>query len=127
LNNLVANAREAMPDGGTLTVETRIQELNFAEAESLEVKPGSYVLLLVRDTGVGIAQEVLAHIFEPFWTTKKRVGAGLGLSAVQGIVRQHDGAIRVDSEAGHGATFRLYLPAVDISFPRSGDDHCETK
>jgi PAS domain S-box-containing protein len=115
LNNLVINAREAMPDGGTLTVETRIEELDPVAATALEVKPGTYVLLLMRDTGVGISQEALARIFEPFWTTKRRVGAGLGLSAVQGIVRQHGGAIRVDSQVGQGTTFWLYYPLAIIA------------
>ena len=115
LNNLVMNAREAMSDGGTLTIETRIEELNPLDAMAVEMPPGSYVLLSVRDTGVGIPQEALSRIFEPFWTTKKRVGAGLGLSAVQGIVRQHGGAIRVDSQVGQGTTFWVYYPLVIIA------------
>jgi two-component system, cell cycle sensor histidine kinase and response regulator CckA len=115
LNNLVMNAREAMPDGGILTIETWIEELNPLDAMALETTPGSYVLLSVRDTGVGIPQEALSRIFDPFWTTKKRVGAGLGLSAVQGIVRQHGGAIRVDSQVGQGTTFWLYYPLVIIA------------
>ncbi|HEV2692667.1 MAG TPA: PAS domain S-box protein [Verrucomicrobiae bacterium] len=112
LLNLVVNARDAMPNGGQLIIETAGVEFDeFAAAQSAQIRPGSFVRLSVSDSGCGIPPEIIAKIFEPFFTTKEvGKGTGLGLATVFGIVQQHQGWINVYSELNHGTTFKVYLP-----------------
>jgi two-component system, cell cycle sensor histidine kinase and response regulator CckA len=115
LMNLAVNARDAMPRGGSLTIETRACMINAANARRFPgAAHGSYSALSVSDTGVGMSGDVIKRIFEPFFTTKERgQGTGLGLAAVYGIVKQLGGYVYVDSELGRGTTFRILLPATD--------------
>ncbi len=113
--NLVVNARDAMPEGGKLTLRTENVTL---DEEYCRVhpgaKPGNYLLLAISDTGTGMDSEILEHLFEPFFTTKGAgKGTGLGLAVVYGIVKQHGGYVTCDSEPGTGTMFRIYLPAIE--------------
>jgi nitrogen-specific signal transduction histidine kinase len=115
LVNLAVNARDAMPDGGALTIETANTTLNALDVSAqVGMVAGPYVQLVVSDTGVGMDAEVKQHLFEPFFTTKGvGKGTGLGLATCYGIVRQHGGHIAITSEAGRGASVRIVLPRVD--------------
>ncbi|MFN8631703.1 MAG: ATP-binding protein [Chloroflexota bacterium] len=112
LINLAVNARDAMPDGGVLAIGLKGQRLDAARARRLGVAPGRYVCLSVSDTGSGIPADVIDHIFEPFFTTKPmNIGTGLGLSTTYAFARANAGAVSVESAAGQGTRFRVYLPA----------------
>jgi PAS domain S-box-containing protein len=118
--NLGINARDAMPDGGELHISTAVRELNEAACAGLamDLPPGTYLQLSVRDTGVGIPGELRERIFEPFFTTKPvGQGTGLGLAAVYGISVEHGGAVSVESEPQRGSVFHLYLPLSDHNIP----------
>ncbi len=124
--NLVMNAREAMPDGGTISIDISSITLEDIAASTLGLTSGSYIVCSVRDHGIGMSEEVCSHIFEPFYTTKEITkGKGLGLATSYGIARQAKGNIRVLSEPEKGSTFEIYLPKVQEAAPSSTIHHSE--
>jgi signal transduction histidine kinase/ActR/RegA family two-component response regulator len=128
--NLVVNARDAMPDGGRLTIETR--KVTLDQAACLEIhdaRPGEFVCLAIQDSGSGIPKDIIDQIFEPFFSTKgPGKGTGLGLAVVYGVIRQHDGWISVYSEPGEGTVFKIYLPASeDDEVPERADEAPELR
>lgn len=114
ITNLALNARDAMPDGGIMTISVTPRELGRDDLPTADMAPGSWLHVEVRDTGKGIPDAILPHLFEPFFTTKDApAGTGLGLAQVYGIVQQHGGHVTVETAEGRGSTFSLYLPASD--------------
>ena len=127
LLNLAINARDAMPNGGRMTIETANKWLDQREARERELPSGQYLSVCVTDTGIGMTPDVVARVFDPFFTTKPLgLGTGLGLSMVHGFVRQSGGQVRIYSEVGEGTTMCLYLPrfvgALDASDESAADD-----
>lgn len=123
LMNLATNARDAMPEGGDLSIETGCRTLDGESREGNgRVKPGKYAFIGVTDTGTGIDEKTQERIFEPFFTTKETgKGTGLGLAVAYGIIKQHKGYINVSSEPGRGTTFRIYLPVMELDIEESHD------
>jgi hypothetical protein len=124
LMNLCVNARDAMPEGGVITLTTRnITVTKDDAAHHHDARPGSFVCLSVKDTGVGMTPEIMARIFEPFYTTKPTGrGTGLGLSVVYGVLKQNGGWVTVESAPDHGSTFSAYLPITGAGGDRKESD-----
>jgi PAS domain S-box-containing protein len=123
LMNLILNARDAMPDGGEISISTAVDSLENDTSPSPLAASGKFIILRVADTGVGIDKEITGKIFEPFFTTKEAgKGTGLGLSVVYGIINKHKGVITVDSEPGNGAVFTIYIPQLDVNARRHSKD-----
>jgi CheY-like chemotaxis protein len=122
--NVCLNARDAMPNGGTLTLETSAVDFELEDVTNEpEARPGAFVCLRITDTGCGMGREVLRHLFEPFFTTKEvGKGTGLGLASAFGIAHQHSGWLSVESGVGEGATFRLFLPRSTGAKPSHGTE-----
>jgi signal transduction histidine kinase/CheY-like chemotaxis protein len=114
ITNLVVNARDAMPNGGQLTITTREISINRHKAQTIsEISPGKYILLTIEDSGKGIDEKIQDQVFDPFFTTKSRgEGTGMGLSVVHGIIKKHEGVINFTSKPGQGTVFRIYLPVI---------------
>jgi two-component system, cell cycle sensor histidine kinase and response regulator CckA len=128
LVNLVVNARDAMPRGGVLTIEMRTLYVEADAAKSFEIAPGQFAELVVSDTGSGMSEDVRQRVFEPFFTTKPfGEGTGLGLATCYGIVRQHQGAIWVDSELGQGTSFHILLPLAEAAPLETGTPQGPTR
>jgi len=122
LLNLAINARDAMPEGGRLTIETANKWLDDRAAHQRDLAPGQYLSICVTDTGAGISKDIVDRIFDPFFTTKPiGQGTGLGLSMIHGFVRQSGGQVRVYSELEHGTTMCLYLPRYHGDLVETGD------
>jgi signal transduction histidine kinase len=125
IGNLVKNSRQAMPNGGTVTIVCDTAEFDetFVTSHGDKLAPGRYVSVAVTDTGRGMDPKVLAHIFDPFFTTRDvGAGTGLGLSMVFGMAKNHNGAVDVESSPGNGATFTIYLPQVPAPSDQTADD-----
>jgi CheY-like chemotaxis protein len=120
--NLVVNSKDAMPNGGRITIQTQNMTLDDSyRREQTFIRPGKYVVLSVSDNGAGMSKETQSRIFEPFFTTKEKgKGTGLGLSTVYGIVKQSGGYVMVQSEPGSGTTFHIYLPRVEEALEANG-------
>ena len=124
LLNLLINASDAMPDGGTLTLKTAMASLGSSEMKSMGLEPGDHIQLEIADTGIGMDEKTKARIFEPFFTTKEMGrGTGLGLASVYGVVRNHNGAITVSSQPGVGTAFNLFFKAALEDCPAPADVH----
>lgn len=125
--NLCINAMHAMPEGGELDITTSNIQIGSVDAQVLNISQGDYVKLTIADTGIGMTNDVVAHIFEPFYSTKGEKGTGLGLSQVFNFVNKSKGTIRVYSEPGHGTRFSIYIPRSSSSSPKSQEDELDTR
>jgi CheY-like chemotaxis protein len=115
INNLIINAKQAMPEGGTISV--RVENLEVQAGHMAELAPGKYIRIMIEDRGIGIAQEHLSKIFDPYFTTKQ-TGSGLGLATAYSIINNHGGCINVESQLGRGTVFSVLLPASEKEIPQ---------